>query len=76
MEITITSTIYIDIDRIIEDGNLDCNSADVEIKEAINDYCCGLDDCEYYLIGREQEDKIFERIREQIGEQMSFNIGV
>lgn len=74
MELTVTSTIYIDIDRIIKDGNLDCNSADVEIKEAIYDYCCGLDDGEYYLIGREEMDQIFDEVRNKVGEQLKLDI--
>lgn len=74
MEFTVTSTIYIDIDRIIKDGNLDCNSADVEIKEAIYDYCCGLDDYQYYLIGHEEIDQIFNEVRNEVGEQLSFDI--
>lgn len=48
----IEKTIYIDIDldKIISHDNLTRSSSLEEIKEAVEDYIAGLDDCEYYNI--------------------------
>lgn len=48
----IEKTIYIDIDldKIISHDNLTRSSSLKEIKEAVEDYVEGLDDCEYYNI--------------------------
>ena len=71
MDLEIVSYIYIDVDGIIEDYNLNANSNKKEIYDAIHDYACGLDDCDYYAIGYEEETKIYEEIRKRIGEQKS-----
>ena len=53
MELTITRTIHINLDEIIDNIN---NGFDIE--DAIRDYVGGLDSCEYYLIGFEAEQEI------------------
>jgi len=71
MELEVISYIYIDVEGIIEDHNLNANSNEKEIYDAIRDYVLGLDDCYYYLIGSEETEKIYNGIRNCIGEQKS-----
>ena len=71
MELEVVSYIYIDVKGIIEDYNLNANSNVEEIYYAIHDYTCGLDDCDYYAIGEKETDKIYNEIRNRIGEQTS-----
>ena len=48
----IEKTVYIPIytEDIIEEGNLTSSSDWAEIKEAVEDYVLGLDDCDYFLL--------------------------
>ena len=72
MDLEIVSYIYVDVDGIIEEHGLNANSTDKKIREAIHDYACGLDDCDYYAIGEKEVNKILKEIRNRIGEQESF----
>lgn len=45
-----TIRIDIDIDAIIASADLTSSSSWNEVKEAVEDYVAGLDDCEYYNI--------------------------
>ena len=59
MELTITNTIYIDIEEILaiyEDGRNEKD--DYSLNEAINDYVGGLDDYYYYQIGDDEIEQI------------------
>ena len=58
MELTITSTVYINLDEIIDSIN-----NGMEIEEAVSDYVAGLDDCEYYLVGYDEQEKIIAEIK-------------
>lgn len=71
MEIEINYTIWIDIDGIINDYCLCSSSSDDDITTAINDWCAGLDDCDYYNIGTEEIAKIRTEIRNTLGQQMA-----
>ncbi len=62
MELCIVSYIYIDIFEIIEDYFLNKNSSKSIIMEAITNYVAGLDDCDYYLIGDREIEKIYNKI--------------
>lgn len=66
MELTITNTIDIDIDEI-----LDClkNNPQMSVEDAVEDYICGLDDMEYYLIGCEEAIKIIEEVERQLAKK-------
>jgi hypothetical protein len=66
MELEIKSYVYIEIEEIIKDSKLTINSTDEEIKNAISDYVAGLDDCEYYLIGNDEKEKIFKELKKDL----------
>lgn len=70
MNLEITTTIFIDINEIIEAYHLDYNSSDEDIERAVDYYVSGLDDADFYLIGTEEREKIKKEIRTKIGEQM------
>ena len=71
MDLEVVSYIYVDIDGIIEDNNLNAHSSKQRIEDAIDDYVCGLDDCEYCLIGEKEAEKIYKEIRNRVGKQTS-----
>lgn len=71
MELEIITTIFIDIDEIIEAHHLDYNSSDKGIKWAVDSYVAELDDCEYYLIGQKEIEKIEKEVRTKVGKQMT-----
>lgn len=71
MNLKITKTVFIDIDEIIEYNYLDYNSSDMEVQIAVEDYLSSLEDCDYYLIGEEEEEKIKKEVRKKIGKQMT-----
>lgn len=71
MEIKITTVVFIDIDKIIEDNHLDYNSSDEDISQAVDEYVSCLEDCEYYLIGQKETEKIEKEVRTKIGKQMT-----
>jgi hypothetical protein len=66
MELEIKSYVYIEVEEIIKDSELTINSTDEEIKNAISDYVAGLDDCEYYLIGNDEKEKIFKELKKDL----------
>ena len=66
MELTITNTVFIEINIIIENGHLNQMSDSNEIWNAIGDYVCGLDDYEYYLIGDKEMNDIYVEIKKQL----------
>ena len=66
MELTITNTVFIDIDIIIKNGHLNQMSDSDEIWNAIADYVNGLDDCEYYLIGDKEMNDICIEVKKQL----------
>ena len=68
MDFTITTTVYIDIDAIanhyIEEINFYKN-----IREAVVDYVCGLDDCEYYIIDKDTITAITKAVEAELEER-------
>ena len=67
MNLRIVSYVYIDTFGIIEDYFLDKNSPKSIIMEAITDYVAQLDDCDYYLIGDVEIEKIYNEICSLLG---------
>lgn len=70
MELEITSIIHIDIDAILEDLHksifeISAND-DTLIKDYVDNYVGSLDDCEYYLIGDDEKNKIVEEIKRRL----------
>lgn len=63
LELDICTTVYIDVDNIVRNC-LDNNLEDIE--EAVWDYCSGLDDGTYYLLGDEEITKIKEEVEKQL----------
>lgn len=74
MELEITTTVYIPVDAIIEDYGIDMNTDRADIEKAVQDYVCGLDDCEYYIIGDAEIEQIIDEIVNRTGEQLKMNI--
>lgn len=68
MEFTITTTIYIDIDTIANNYIESINFYE-NIGEAVNDYVCGLDDCEYYIIDEDTITAITKAVETKIKER-------
>ena len=68
MDFTITTTIHIDIEAIanhyIEAINFFQN-----IREAVVDYVCGLDDCEYYIIDEDTITAITKAVEAELEER-------
>ena len=71
MDFTVEYTVHIDVDYIIQRNELDENSPFSTIREAIEDYVCSLDDCDYYIIDSDMKKKVFEEILRRVGRQMS-----
>lgn len=67
MTFTITQTIEIYENDIIEDFGLTNKSCRDDIEDAVHDYVCGLDDVDFYIIGIEEEKQIIDKIVEILG---------
>ena len=61
MELEYSGVIYIDVDAII-DAFLDEDNQFDDVRDAVDDYVCGLDDCEYYVIDGEMTEKIVAEV--------------
>lgn len=70
MNFKITRIIPININGIIKDFHLNYNSSDEDISKAVEEYTLYLEDCKYYLIGNEEEEKLKKKIRKKIKEQI------
>ena len=71
MEFEVTTSVFIDVDYIIEDYKLNSDSLKASIKDAISDYVDGMDDCDYCLIDDDVRQRIFDEISNRIGLQLS-----
>jgi hypothetical protein len=67
MIFTITRTIDINEDEIIEDFGLTNKSCRNDIEDAVHGYVCRLDDADFYIIGNEEEKQIIDKIVEILG---------
>lgn len=67
MTLTVTNTVDVNEYEIIEDFNLTSESCRYNISDAVNDYICGLDDYEFFLLGAEEERLITDRIATILG---------
>ena len=74
MELEITTTIWIDVESIVNEYDIDMNTPYSDIKQSVEDYVSGLDDCEYYMIGGEEVNKIVSAIIELVGEQLQMKL--
>ena len=70
LKLDIFTTVYIDVDKIVENC-LNNNLEDIE--EAIWDYCSGLSDSEYYLIGDEAFTKIKKEVEKRLKKERESN---
>ena len=61
LELDINTTVYVDINQIVKDV-IDGSNID----EAIEDNIAEMDDCEYYLIGSEEREKIKEEVNKRL----------
>lgn len=61
MEFEYSGTVYIDIDGII-DSFLDEDNEWDSLREAVDDYVCGLDDCDYYVVDETMTQKIIDEV--------------
>ncbi len=74
MTLTITREIEIDTFDIIDKENIWREDTDFEIRTKVESYLCGLDDCDFYILGEEEIAKICEEIRNYFGYQLSLDI--
>lgn len=74
MKLTITRTVNINVDEIINTYNLKSTSTNEEINLAIFKYSLELEDADYYAIidNEEAYNKIRKEIKETIFAQMPF----
>ena len=62
MDLEVIKSIWVDIERIIEDYELTNQSNEKDIINAIKDHVSEADDCDYYLIGEQEKEKIKKEI--------------
>ena len=63
MDLEVIKSIWVDIERIIEDYELTNQSNEKDIINAIKEYVSEIDDDHYYyLIGEQEEEKIKKEI--------------
>lgn len=66
MILKITKEIEIEEEDIIKEFNLTKQNDYLTVLSCVEDYTTGLDDCDYYLIGREEEKEIAEKIYDKL----------
>lgn len=69
MEITKTITIEIEIDEIIENNDLNKETSEEDIYDAVQDYVDSLHNMEYYLIDDEDKENICQAVLKALEEQ-------
>ena len=57
MELEITTTIYIDMDCLVNMAQEE-EWKDKDLNEVVDNFVSGLDDCDFYLIGSKEEEQI------------------
>lgn len=66
MILKITKEIEIEEEDIIKEFNLTKQNDYLTVLSCVENYTTGLDDCDYYLIGREEEKEIAEKIYDKL----------
>ena len=69
MELTVTSTIWIDIDDILDCLERDFDNDEEYLENCVEAWIGGLDDCDYYLIGEQEMRQIVAEVKKQIIER-------
>lgn len=62
MDFTVETTIHIPIEDIIAFYKIDENTPFNDIHDAIEDYVCGMNDCDYYLVNDDIKKRVFKEI--------------
>ena len=65
MELKITTTVYIEMDCLVKKAQKP-EWKNRSLDDLIEDYISGLDDCDYYLIGTEETEKIKTELRKRL----------
>lgn len=65
MELTITSTVFIDIDYLVNMVRKE-EWKYIKLDEIVHDFVSRLDDCDYYLIGPEEEKQIKAELEKRL----------
>jgi hypothetical protein len=65
MELNVTTTVYIDMDYLVNMAQ-EKEWKDKELDEIVHDFVSGLDDCDYYLIGPEEERQIIAELEKRL----------
>ena len=58
-----------DMKQFLKEYNINPDTPNERILEAINDWLCGQDDLYYYSFGREQESEMLEQILNYLNEK-------
>jgi len=66
MKFKITTTVKIDIDEIIYPYNLNSNSTNEEVKDAVYDFLLDLPAPDIYLIGEDEAKQIMDEINARL----------
>lgn len=69
MELIVTSTIWINIDDILDCLERDFDNDEEYLEDCVKAWVSGLDDCDYYLIGEQEMQQIIAEVRKQIIER-------
>lgn len=68
MYVEITTGVDVNEKKIIQEYELDNNSSGIEIRMAVDDYVAGLDDCDFYIMTREDaQEQVVDKIKELLG---------
>ena len=62
--------IYFPIEYIINVYEIDEHTPFDEIRTAINDYVCGMDDCDYYLVNDDIKKLVFDEIVQRLTDRL------
>ena len=69
MELIVTSTIWINIDDILDCLERDFDNDEEYLEDCVKTWIGGLDDCDYYLIGEREMQQIVAEVKKQIIER-------
>ena len=73
MDFTVETTIHISVEHIISYYKIDENTSFHDVHNAIEDYVCSMDDCDYYLVNDDIKQSVFKEIIQRLMAQMRVN---